>query len=199
MRGQPEIFAICHQVSPWRVSLVAQLVKNLTAMWETWVRSLGWEDPWRRKRLPTPVFWPGEFHGLYSAWDHKESDMRDMAQPCLPGANLFTYSWPVWEKKTKQNILFTEYAQRFTQWNKCKDLSEFLSKMPGIISQNKNKKKKKKQQKCLWGDNCGVLAPACTYSGDFVIKFSGIWQAVCFPRKPLLIINCINFELNILH
>ena len=26
-------------------SLVAQLVKNLPAMWETWVRSLGWDDP----------------------------------------------------------------------------------------------------------------------------------------------------------
>ena len=23
---------------------------------------------WRRERLPTPVFWPGEFHGLYSPW-----------------------------------------------------------------------------------------------------------------------------------
>ena len=27
------------------VSLVAQLVKNLPAVWETWVQSLGWEDP----------------------------------------------------------------------------------------------------------------------------------------------------------
>ena len=26
------------------VSLVAQMVKNLSAIWETWVRSLGWED-----------------------------------------------------------------------------------------------------------------------------------------------------------
>ena len=26
-------------------SLVAQMVKNLPAMWETWVWSLGWEDP----------------------------------------------------------------------------------------------------------------------------------------------------------
>ena len=26
-------------------SLVAQLVKNPPAMWETWVRSQGWEDP----------------------------------------------------------------------------------------------------------------------------------------------------------
>ena len=28
-----------------RTSLVAQLVKNPPAMWETWVQSLGWEDP----------------------------------------------------------------------------------------------------------------------------------------------------------
>ena len=45
-------------------SLVAQLVKNLTAMRETWVWSLGWADFWRRESLPTPVFWPGEFHGV---------------------------------------------------------------------------------------------------------------------------------------
>ena len=31
--------------------------------------------PWRRKQLPTPVFWPGESHGLYSPWGCKESDM----------------------------------------------------------------------------------------------------------------------------
>ena len=31
-------------------SLVAQLVKNLLAMWETWVRSLGWEDPLEREK-----------------------------------------------------------------------------------------------------------------------------------------------------
>ena len=29
--------------------------------------------PWRRERLSTPVFWPGEFHGLYSRWGHIES------------------------------------------------------------------------------------------------------------------------------
>ena len=45
-------------------SLVVQMGKNLSAMWETWVRSLGWEDPRRRAWQPTPVFWPREFHGL---------------------------------------------------------------------------------------------------------------------------------------
>ena len=32
-------------VSASWASLVAQLVKNLPTVWETWVRSLGWEDP----------------------------------------------------------------------------------------------------------------------------------------------------------
>jgi len=30
--------------------------------------------PWRREMLSTPVFWTGEFHGLYSPWGLKESD-----------------------------------------------------------------------------------------------------------------------------
>ena len=46
-----------------RASLVAQMVDNLPAMWENWVRSLGWEDIWRREWLPSLVFLPGEFHG----------------------------------------------------------------------------------------------------------------------------------------
>ena len=35
------------------------------------------KTPWRRERLPTPVFWPGEFHGLCSLWGHKESDTTE--------------------------------------------------------------------------------------------------------------------------
>jgi len=33
--------------------------------------------PWRRERLSTPVFWPGEFHGLYRPWGCKESDTTE--------------------------------------------------------------------------------------------------------------------------
>ena len=53
-------------VQPCRAPLVAQLVKNLSAMREIWIQSLDWDIPWRRERLPTPVFWSGELHGLYS-------------------------------------------------------------------------------------------------------------------------------------
>ena len=58
-------------------SLVTQLVKNLSAMWYTWVRFLGWECPLQKERLPTPVFWPGKFHGLYSPWGRKELDTTE--------------------------------------------------------------------------------------------------------------------------
>ena len=38
------------------------MVKNLPAMQETWVQSVGWEYPLRRELLSTTVFLPGEFH-----------------------------------------------------------------------------------------------------------------------------------------
>ena len=54
---------------------MAKVVKNPPAMRETWVQTLGWEDPLEKGMATTPVFWPGEFHGLNSPWGHKESDM----------------------------------------------------------------------------------------------------------------------------
>ena len=54
--------------------LIAQLVKNLPACRRPWFNSWVGKIPWGRDRLPTPVFWPGEFHGLYSPWGHKESE-----------------------------------------------------------------------------------------------------------------------------
>ena len=57
------------------------MVKNLPVMQETWVQSLGWEDP-LEKRMAThlaTIFLPGETHGQrilanYSPWGHKELD-----------------------------------------------------------------------------------------------------------------------------
>ena len=72
-RNQNQVFE--HLVCPQRASLVAQSVKNLPAMQKTRVQSLGLEDPWRRKWLPTTVFLPGKSHGErslggYSPWGH---------------------------------------------------------------------------------------------------------------------------------
>ena len=62
--------------------MVSQTVKNPFALQESWVPSLGQEDPWRREWLPTPVFLPGEFHEQrslagYRPWGCKELDMTE--------------------------------------------------------------------------------------------------------------------------
>ena len=46
-------------------------------MQETWVWSWVGKIPWRKERLRIPVFWAGEFHGLYRPLGHKESDMTE--------------------------------------------------------------------------------------------------------------------------
>ena len=60
---------------------------NPPAMREARVQSLGRKIPWRRKRLPTPVFWPGEFYGPYSPWSHKESDTIERLSLHFRGIN----------------------------------------------------------------------------------------------------------------
>ena len=94
------LYQLNYQGSLSKERYSTQTVKRLSIMWETWVRSLGWEDSlekgkatWceeaslvtpgcderkysvycRVPRLPTPVFWPGEFHGPYSPSGCKES------------------------------------------------------------------------------------------------------------------------------
>ena len=62
-------------------SLMAQTVKNLPATQETWVRSLGWENPLEKEMathssiLAWRIPWSEEPGGLYSPWGHKEQDM----------------------------------------------------------------------------------------------------------------------------
>jgi len=69
-------------------SLVAQMVKRLSTMWETWVRSLGRKIPWRRKWQPTPILLPRKSQGRrslvqekpgagYCPWGRKESDTTE--------------------------------------------------------------------------------------------------------------------------
>ena len=65
-------------------SLIAHLVKKPPTMQETGFDTWFGKIPWRRERLPTPVFWPGESHGLCSTWGRKELDMTEQVSltPC---------------------------------------------------------------------------------------------------------------------
>ena len=76
--------------------LVAQVIKILSSMQETWVRSLSQDRkiPWRREWQPTPVFLYGEFYGQrslvgYSPQGCKESDMTEQLTLSL----FFHFLW----------------------------------------------------------------------------------------------------------
>ena len=62
-------------------SLVAQMVKNLLAMQETWVLSLGWEDPLEKgmATYASILAWriPQRRLAGCNPWDRKELDMTD--------------------------------------------------------------------------------------------------------------------------
>ena len=93
-RQEPSILSLCfpssYKCNGWVLLsensisfMVVQNVKNLPAMQETWVWSLGWEGHLeKREWLPTQGFLPGEFHGQrslagYSSWDYRESDTAE--------------------------------------------------------------------------------------------------------------------------
>ena len=71
----------CPDPELW-ASLVAHMVKNLPAMQETQIWSLGWEDPLEKGMATPPVLLPGESHGQtslvgYGPWGRKDSDTTE--------------------------------------------------------------------------------------------------------------------------
>ena len=58
---------------PWWLSGKESALQSMRLQFDPWVGKV----PWRRERVPTLVFWPGEFHGLYSPWGCKESDTTE--------------------------------------------------------------------------------------------------------------------------
>ena len=112
----PHIFRIkiffktkCHLVSTLR----AQLVKNPPAMQETpldpWVGKIHW----RRERLPTPVFWTGEF----SPWSCKELDRTkrlSLSFP-FPMATLSALCWVLWAWQSETCLCPLNSAHKLLQ------------------------------------------------------------------------------------
>ena len=52
---------------------MAQMVKNMPAMWESWVQSLGWENPLEEGMATHPAFLPEE-----SPWTEEPSGLQTM-------------------------------------------------------------------------------------------------------------------------
>ena len=77
------------------VSLVAEMIRihlqcRRPGFDLPWVEKI----PWRRERLPTPVYWPGEFHGLFSQWG------------CRAGHDWVTFSF-LWITAALENAILS--------------------------------------------------------------------------------------------
>ena len=107
-------------------SQVAQTVNHLPAVWETWVQSLGWEDPLEKKMAThsSPLAWkiswteePGRLHLVgYSPWGRKEVDTTErlhLTEPGPPNSSFsirLSYTFPMryfgFHLSNKSNVQF---------------------------------------------------------------------------------------------
>ena len=79
MISRCNLISLYTELNIYWASLVAQRVKSLPAMWETWVQSLGWEDPLEKKMATNssiPAWNPNGQRSLadYRQWGLEESD-----------------------------------------------------------------------------------------------------------------------------
>ena len=103
---------------------------------DPWLRKF----PWRRERLPSPVFWPGESHRMYSPWGCKESDMTERLSfilkkknkptlkfktvtllpfsPLLGSINCFSCTSPPYFQRLKPLYFLRLYQVRGWNWSK---------------------------------------------------------------------------------
>ena len=93
-------------------SLMAQIVKRLPAMRETWFNPWIGKISWRRKWQPTPVLLPGKSHGQrslvgYSPWDGKESDMTEQL-------HIVMVTQSVWSPRNRRRIACHPHSQNQT-------------------------------------------------------------------------------------
>ena len=58
-----------------------------------WMTELNWT--WRRERLPTTVFWPGKFNGLYSPWSHIGLDTTEWL-------SLHLWLYGLWQAQSRE-------------------------------------------------------------------------------------------------
>ena len=100
---------------------------------DSWVEKFRWRREW----LPTPVFWPGEFHGLCSLLAHKESDGTEQLslhsdRSVVPssflgmdlGRNtvLLCTCWSVGYVFLNLGLFFSSQKIQITDW-RCQSLS----------------------------------------------------------------------------
>ena len=111
---------------PWNLSWLRICLQCRRPGYNLWIGKISW----RRERLPTPVFWPGEFHGLYSPWGRKESDRTERLSLSLPlldneAKGFFLHHpfhglkgtfWTLWPMKEHSGKIFKRKMKGLLPW-----------------------------------------------------------------------------------
>ena len=118
-----------------RVSLVAQMIINLPAMWETWVLSLGQEDP-LEKELATPsISLPGESHVQrnlvgYSPWVHRLGHDWATDTQKVETTQMSAINWSI----NKHTVIYSFngiFINHQSEWSidTCNNMGEYYTKL----------------------------------------------------------------------
>ena len=99
--------------------LVAQVIKNLPAVWETWVDPWVGKIPWRRKWQSTPVFLPGE-----SPWTEEPGGLQPMG--VTKSQKWLSNSHTLSKLHRVRDLLFNFYYTMSSKHTKLKNYNEFL-------------------------------------------------------------------------
>ena len=124
------------------------------ALWEVWIQFLGWEDPLEKRKLPTPIFWPGESRGLQSM------DLQRVGHDWA----TFTFTFLFQKRGKEGTCLAVQWLRPLLPvlgscvWSM---VGELRSWMPHNVAnyflktkQNKGKKLKKLKSTTVHGDIC---------------------------------------------
>ena len=95
------LLLLLYQVASLWASFMAQLVKNLPAMWETWVPSLGWEDPLEKETAThsSILAWriPWTVESMGSQWvRHDWMTFTSLGAKQIWARHLLCYFLDVW-------------------------------------------------------------------------------------------------------
>ena len=110
--------------SSWRASLVAQMVRRLPTRWETWVRSLGQEDP-LEKEMAT--------HSSKLAWKILWTEEPGRLQST--GSQRAGHDWVTKQEKKKKVFSEGKYGQKMNLEKAISEQHEWCIKGTGIWMQ----------------------------------------------------------------
>ena len=107
----------------WRASLVAELVKNPPAMWDTWVWSLGWEDPLEKGKAPH-----SSILAWRTPWSVQFKGSQRVGQDWMTSTNQFNLRTALWFYfKITHSTNFWFWCWRSPVFSNCNNVFQIKS------------------------------------------------------------------------